>query len=124
MMAQPATEEAVSITRKTPTLQIGWHLHLNDSRPATVADWPWGKSPARAGWSIGLFRSARELVRREIFRQWELFQATGLECRFINCHHHLHAHPFVYRTLLEALGPDFKGWIRLGRLSPFGSPLS
>ncbi len=121
MTGQIASGEAVSLARATPSLQIGWHLHLNDSQPVTTERWPWGASPARAGWSIGLFRSARELARREIVRQWELFQATGLECRFVNCHHHLHAHPFVYRTLREVLGPRFGGWIRLGRLRPFGT---
>jgi predicted glycoside hydrolase/deacetylase ChbG (UPF0249 family) len=119
MMAQPGTEDAVRLARAHPSLQIGWHLHLTDSIPATTGRWPWGKSPAAAGWSIGLFSSARELARREIVRQWELFRATGLECRFINSHHHLHAHPFVYRTLREVVGPEFSGWIRLGRPHAF-----
>jgi len=61
------------------------------------------------------------LMRREVARQWELFQATGLECRFVNSHHHLHAHPFVYRALLDVVGPRFQGWIRLGRPRAFGS---
>jgi len=115
MMAQPGTETAVDKARAHPTLQIGWHLHLCDSIPATIQRWPWGSSPARAGFSIGLSTAARELIRREVARQWELFQATGLECRFINSHHHLHAHPFVYRAMLDEVGPRFRGWIRLGR---------
>ena len=121
MMAQPATDAAVEMARAHPTLQIGWHLHLNDSLPATTGRWPWGSSPARAGFSIGLSRSARELMRREVARQWELFQETGLECRFINSHHHLHAHPFVYRALLDVVGPRFQGWIRLGKPRAFRS---
>ena len=119
MMAQPATGEAVAMARDNPDFHIGWHLHLNDSLPATVDRWPWGASPARAGFSMGFSSRARKLVRNEIVRQWELFQATGLECRFINSHHHLHSHPFVYRTLLEVVGTDFPGWIRLGRPHPF-----
>jgi predicted glycoside hydrolase/deacetylase ChbG (UPF0249 family) len=115
MMAQPATEAAVQLARATPSLQVGWHLHLNDSVPATIERWPWGNSPAVAGFAIGLFPRARKLMRREVARQWELFQATGLDCRFINSHHHLHTHPFVYRALLETVGPQFSGWIRLGR---------
>jgi len=115
MMAQPGTEEAVAMARESPTLQVGWHLHLDDSIPATMPAWPWGTSTVRAGFSMGLVRSSRELMRREVARQWELYQATGLECRFINSHHHLHAHPFVYRALLDVVGPHFKGWIRLGR---------
>jgi hypothetical protein len=121
MMAQPATDDAVETARAHPTLQIGWHLHLNDSLPATTRRWPWGSSPARAGFRIGLSRNARELMRREVARQWELFKATGLKCHFINSHHHLHAHPFVYRALLDVVGPRFHGWIRLGKPRAFHS---
>ena len=121
MMAQPATDDAVSRARAQPGLQVGWHLHLTDSQPATTNRWPWGLSPARAGFAIGLLPSARALMRREIKRQWELFQGTGLECRFINSHHHLHAHPFVYRAMREVVGPRFAGWIRLGRPQMFAT---
>ncbi len=119
MMAQPATDSAVNSAHATPTLQIGWHLHLNDSAPATTARWPWGRSPVRAGFRIGLTRSGYALMREEVARQWELFRATGLTCLFINSHHHLHAHPFVYRALLDVVGPRFQGWIRLGHPRPF-----
>jgi hypothetical protein len=121
MMAQPGTEAAVMLARDCPALQIGWHLHLCDSIPATTERWPWGNSPARAGFAIGLSSKARDLMRREVAHQWQLFQATGLECRFINSHHHLHAHPFVYRALLEVVGPQFQGWIRLGQPRNFGA---
>ena len=120
MMAQPGTEEAVELARRNPTLQIGWHLHLCDSQPATIARWPWSDSPARAGFAIGLSPRAGQLMRDEVARQWELFCATGLECRFLNSHHHLHAHPMVYRALLDVVGPQFRGWIRLGRPRAFG----
>jgi predicted glycoside hydrolase/deacetylase ChbG (UPF0249 family) len=119
MMGQPATDDAVSRARAQPGLQVGWHLHLTDSTPTTADRWPWGKSPAAAGFAIGLLPGARALMRAEVARQWELFQATGLECRFLNSHHHLHAHPFVYRTLLQIVGPQFLGWIRLGRPQNF-----
>jgi hypothetical protein len=119
MMAQPGTESAVELARTHPTLQVGWHLHLNDSIPAAIEKWPWGASPTAAGFIIGLSSRARNLMRCEVKRQWDLFQATGLPCRFINSHHHLHAHPFVYQALLETVGPDFKGWIRLGKPGAF-----
>jgi predicted glycoside hydrolase/deacetylase ChbG (UPF0249 family) len=124
MMAQPGTENAVRLARENPSLQIGWHLHLNDSRPATAERWPWGDSPVMAGVRIGLGSSGRELMRREVSRQWELFRATGLECRFINSHHHLHAHPFVYRALRDTVGLSFGGWIRLGKPRPFDAAAS
>jgi hypothetical protein len=119
MTGQPGTEAAVRLAQAHPGLEIGWHLHLNDSLPTTTDRWPWGSSPAAAGWSIGISARSRKLMRREVARQWELFQATGLPCRFINSHHHLHAHPFVYRALLETVGPGFTGWIRLGKPDSF-----
>lgn len=54
------------------------------------------------------------MVRAEIEQQWAQFQATGLQCAFINSHHHLHAHPFVYHVLQEIIPKNFPGWIRLG----------
>jgi len=119
MMGQPGTEDAVAKGRENPQLQIGWHVHLNDSCPVTVSEWSWGASPARAGISISLSRKSRDLMRREISKQWELFQKTGFSCQFVNCHHHLHAHPVVHQALVEVLGADFKGWIRLGQVRSF-----
>jgi len=119
MMGQPGTEEAVHLARENPRLQVGWHLHLTDSQPVTTARWPWGSSPARAGWAIGLLPSARRLMEAEVARQWELFQATGLPCRFINSHHHLHVHPFVHRAMRRVVGDGFPGWLRLGCPSYF-----
>ncbi|HXI83475.1 MAG TPA: ChbG/HpnK family deacetylase [Verrucomicrobiae bacterium] len=115
MMGQPATEDAVRLARENPGLQVGWHLHLCDSQPITRVAWPWGESHSRAGWAIGLSSRARRLMRDEVRVQWELFQATGLPCPFVNSHHHLHAHPFVYSALLNVLPSQFKGWIRLGK---------
>jgi predicted glycoside hydrolase/deacetylase ChbG (UPF0249 family) len=119
MMAQPGTADAIEMARANPSLRIGWHLHLNNSLPATTDRWPWGNSPARAGVAIGLSAHARSLMRREVAAQWELFQRTGLECDFINSHHHLHTHPFVYSALLKTVGSQFHGWIRLGQARTF-----
>jgi predicted glycoside hydrolase/deacetylase ChbG (UPF0249 family) len=115
MMGQPATERAVTLAREHPALEVGWHLHLNDSRPCTVDAWPWGRSPARAGVRIGLSSRIRELARREIRAQWEAFRATGLRCRFVNAHHHMHIHPVVRREVLALIPAGFEGWVRWGR---------
>lgn len=120
MPGQPGTAAAVERARECPSLEIGWHLHLADSTPLSVARWPWGRSPAAAGFALGLSGAMRRLVRREIRLQWDAFRATGLTCRFVNAHHHLHVHPFVRRTLLETLPGDFAGWIRWGRPCFFG----
>ncbi len=111
MMGQPATDDAVRLAKQTPTLQVGWHLHLCDSRPVTTPAWPWGRSPWRAGVAMAC---SPGLMRREVRAQWELFRATGLRCAFVNSHHHLHVHPMVFAELLRVLPADFDGWIRRG----------
>lgn len=115
MVGQPGTADAVRAARDNPGLRVGWHLHLDSSQPVTCAAWPWGDSYRRAGWAIGLSRSARQLMREEVRAQWEKFRETGLTCAFVNSHHHLHAHPCVYQILLDVLKPSFDGWLRLGK---------
>ena len=115
MLGQPGTADAVRMAQQNPSLPVGWHLHLDNSQPVTCAAWPWGNSYRRAGWAIGLSRRARQLMREEVRAQWNMFGETGLTCAFVNSHHHLHAHPFVYRTLLDVLGSSFHGWLRLGQ---------
>lgn len=121
MMGQPATRTAVAMAREYPSLEIGWHLHLADSRPCSRPEWPWGPSPVGAGFGIGLSQRMRDLARREVECQWEAFRETGLPCRFVSAHHHLHLHPFVHRTLMETLPSDFNGWVRWGKPRFFGS---
>lgn len=115
MMGQAATDDAVALARAHPGLEVGWHLHLADSRPLTRAAWPWGRSPTRAGFAIGLSPKYRRVMRDEVHRQWDAFLATGLPCRFVNAHHHLHLHPFVLEVVLDALPAQFDGWLRWGR---------
>jgi hypothetical protein len=115
MVGQPGTADAVRAAQDNPCLRVGWHLHLDNSQPVTCAAWPWGDSYRRAGWAIGLSQRARWLMREEVRAQWEGFRATGLACAFVNSHHHLHAHPFVYQILLDVLKPSFDGWLRLGK---------
>lgn len=120
MLGQPGTDEAVELARATPSLLVGWHLHVCDSRPLTCERWPWGASAARAGGMLGVSRDARALVRREVEAQWEAFRAAGLDCAFVNAHHHLHVHPFVRREMLRVLPADFAGWLRAGSVRFFG----
>ena len=63
---------------------------------------------------MGLSKLARRLMRAEIATQWEQFCTTDLPSAFVNTHHHLHAHPAVYRQLLQVLPSEWSGWIRLG----------
>lgn len=122
MMGQPGTQGAVAIARDYPSLRVGWHLHLCDSRPTTVETWPWGRSPTAAGLAIAALPGARALAGAEISNQWRMLRATGLPVATVNAHHHLHWHPFVLRSLAAVLAADgeFDGWLRWGEPRFFG----
>ncbi len=112
MAGQPGTAEALDLARATPSLDVGWHLHLCDSRPLTLPDWPWGDSPALAGFCLVTSRFPRAKLRRELAAQWEVFRESGQRCAFINSHHHLHLHPLVLGVVREVVDRDFDGWLR------------
>ncbi len=117
MMGQPDTDEAIELAHRHPTLQIGWHLHLNDSQPLTVTEWPWGNSPAKAGLAMTFFPAARSLARAELAAQWQALKKTGIEIRYVNAHHHIHLVPVIRKLLVNiiAADPDFAGWLRWGQ---------
>lgn len=121
MLGQPASDHAVGLARANPGLDVGWHLHLCDSRPTTSERWPWGTSPVRAGLLLASLPRFRRLVRAEIRHQWCLYQQTGLPCRFLNSHHHLHLHPWVSREISRVIAGDAiaPGWFRGGEFRRF-----
>ena len=121
MVGQPGTLQALEIARRNPALQIGWHFHACDSEPLTCPMWPWGRSPVRAGFALAAWPSARSLVRRELSEQWKAFLATGLDCRFINGHQHLHIHPFIAREMFRLVSGSFTGWVRAFEPRFFGT---
>lgn len=121
MMGQPGTDDAVAAALCVPGLEIGWHLHLCDSRPLTLKTWPWGNSPVRAGFSLALTPGCRRRIRSEIEAQWNAFRQTGLPCRFINTHHHLHLHPWVSRVFMEIVADVPGAWFRGGGFRTFGT---
>ncbi len=112
MAGQPGTAEALELARATPALELGWHVHLCDSQPLTLPEWPWGSSPALAGFSVGTARFPETALRRELGAQWDVFRQAGQGCAFINSHHHLHLHPRVLGCLRAAVGESFGGWLR------------
>lgn len=120
MLGQPGSAHALEVIRRNPALQIGWHFHACDSRPLTRARWPWGKSPMRAGIALAISPAARALIRRELSAQWEQFVATGVTCRFLNGHHHLHIHPFIAREMRQLMSDSFTGWVRGFEVRFFG----
>jgi len=112
MLGQTGNAHALGIVRRNPGLQIGWHFHACNSRPLTRRRWPWGNSPALAGMALAVWPAARTLIRRELLTQWNLFTTTGVQCRFINGHHHLHIHPFIAREMHQVVSASFTGWVR------------
>jgi hypothetical protein len=121
MLGQRGTRHGIEVARRNPALQIGWHFHACDSQPLTCDRWPWGRSPVVAGLAIALLPSAHALVRREIRAQWGQFNATGLDCEFINGHHHMHVHSFLAREMRAVVLNSFNGWIRGFNVKLFGS---
>jgi hypothetical protein len=104
----------VAIARDHPTLRVGLHWHFNDSHPLTRPAWPWGNSPAAAGWAIGLRRAHRDLALAEAKAQLEAFLAAGLTASFFNSHHHLQIHPRLWRPLWKLAERLPGAWARLG----------
>lgn len=121
MPGQTSSTHALEVARRNPLLQIGWHLHVCDSHPITCERWPWGKSPILAGIALASWPPARALVRRELQTQWNWIAATGLPCRFINGHHHMHIHPFIASEVFKMVSASFAGWVRGFHVKLFGS---
>jgi len=115
MMGQAGTEEAIGLARQYPSLQIGWHWHVCDSQPVTIAAWPWGNSPIRAGLAIGFHPPFYHLAIQEMQEQWKMFVATELPCHFATTHHHLHVHPWLLPRFTSTVREKLIGWLRLGR---------
>ncbi len=119
MMGQAATDEAIALAKENPTLDIGWHFHIVDSKPLTIEQWPW-QTPAKAGFAIGFSSAAKKLVKAEVAAQWQAFKESGLNCAFVNAHHHMCIHPFIRNTISDEIKNEFTGWMRWGRPSFFG----
>lgn len=121
MLGQPGGAHALEIIGRNPTLEIGWHFHACDSVPLTRRNWPWGNSPARVGLALAILPAARKLIRHELREQWSAFAATGVQCCFINGHHHLHIHPFIAQEMRQVVPASFTGWVRGFEVNFFGT---
>jgi hopanoid biosynthesis associated protein HpnK len=112
MLNESGFEEAVALAREHPHLGIGLHLTLlcghstlpPDRIPGLVNDKSeFDHSPLRVGFKYFLKRRRlREQLRAEILAQFEKFRSTGLPLDHVDSHHHLHAHPIVFRILIES----------------------
>ena len=115
MVGGAAAEDALGRAKRLPTLRVGLHLVLVESRPVL----PPGRIPdlvtangclrtdlAGFGAAIFLLRSVRRQVEAEIVAQFEAFAATGLVLDHVNAHKHFHLHPTIAALLLE-IGPRY-----------------
>jgi chitin disaccharide deacetylase len=112
MVNEPACNEAVALAREHPRLGIGLHLTLLCGHSALPAaqipglvneSGEFDHNPVRVGFKYFLRRrELREQLRAEIVAQFQKFRATGLPLDHVDSHHHLHAHPIVFRILIES----------------------
>jgi chitin disaccharide deacetylase len=110
MVNEPGFEEAVELARQNPRLGVGLHLTLlcghstlsPDQIPGLVnAKREFGGDPAKVGLRYFWRRDLRAQLRAEIIAQFEKFRTTGLPLDHVDSHHHMHAHPIVFRILIE-----------------------
>ncbi len=100
----PATEEAIQIARRTPTLGVGCHLALVDGQPMlppsqlpTLAPGgqfhpTWGPFIRRA--MAGRIASGE--VERELTAQVDRIRSAGIVVTHLDAHKHVHAYPPVF----------------------------
>jgi len=105
MVAETHAAEAVEIARAHPQLCVGLHLTLcagrATERSALTDDaGNFTTSPAFAGLRYALDPRLRNLLQREIRRQFEAFCAFGLPPTYWDGHTHLQLHPTVFNLTL------------------------
>lgn len=111
MLNEPGFDEAVALARQNPRLGIGLHLTLlcghatlpSEKIPELVNEHgEFDRNPPRVGWRYFFRPRLREQLRAEILAQFEKFRALGLPLDHVDSHHHLHAHPTVFKILMES----------------------
>ncbi|WP_243373028.1 hopanoid biosynthesis-associated protein HpnK [Geotalea sp. SG265] len=112
MVGGIAFEEAVSLAKANPELQVGLHLTLVQGRavakhsgfPTLVdRDGNFTNDPALAGMRYFFLKPLRKQLTREIEAQIEKFLTTGLPLSHIDGHLNIHMHPVVFDILLQLM---------------------
>jgi hopanoid biosynthesis associated protein HpnK len=105
-----AFEEAVSLARQHPGLEIGIHLSLVRSPAALPHQEAAGLvdaqgnlpgNPVASGFRYFFKPDIRDLLAREAEAQIRKFLKTGLEPAYLDGHLHFHVHPAVLDILLD-----------------------
>lgn len=112
MARAEATEEAISLAARNPTLGVGCHVVLVDGQPVlppdqipTLVDRATGCFPPKLGTFLlrlftGRVRAAE--IEAEAAAQIARVQASGLRLTHVDTHKHTHMFPPVLRPVLRA----------------------
>jgi chitin disaccharide deacetylase len=104
MVGGAAVADAVRRARLLPSLKVGLHLALVDSRPVSPtslvpdlidAAGNFRENMVATSIAIALSPKVRRQVALEIAAQFERFQATGLRLDHVDAHKHFHLHPTI-----------------------------
>ncbi|HWC75375.1 MAG TPA: ChbG/HpnK family deacetylase [Gemmatimonadales bacterium] len=127
----PGLSDAVARLRDVPTLQVGLHLNLTAGSPVAPAEDVASLCDRRTQRFHSLRRQvARALTGRilaqhvaaECTAQLERVRQLGVSVRHIDSHHHVHALPIVWNSVLEVARRAGVHAVRLPReSSPRGS---
>ena len=100
----PATEDAIQIARRTPTLGVGCHLTLVDGQPTLPASLLPTLAPAgrfHSTWTAfirgaAMGRIAQREVERELEAQIDRIRSAGVQATHLDAHKHVHTFPPVF----------------------------
>lgn len=124
MVTGEGFEEAVTLARENPGLQVGLHLTLVQGRAAlphggfpSLADnaGNFPNDPIMAGMRYFFLRPLRKQLKSEIEGQIVKFVETGLPLSHIDGHLNIHMHPTVFDILLPLMPRHGISTFRLSR---------
>jgi predicted glycoside hydrolase/deacetylase ChbG (UPF0249 family) len=112
MARASASDEAIDLSRSTPSLGVGCHVVLVDGEPAlslrelpTLTDPRTGRFQTTLGAFLKLLLAGRlrpREIEAEAAAQIALLQGRGLRLTHIDTHKHTHIFPAVLRPVLRA----------------------
>ncbi len=118
MANAPATDDAIGLAQRTPSLGVGCHVVLVDGAPVLsphaiphLTDWRTGNFlPSLSGFLAAAYRfwtpGRRALlfaeIEREAAAQIARLQRAGLRLTHVDTHKHTHMFPAVLRPVLRA----------------------
>jgi hopanoid biosynthesis associated protein HpnK len=125
MAGGEAFEEAAQIALDRPGLSVGLHATLCDGRAAlpharipglTNNEGLFETNPAKA-WLRYTRPGLRSEIAMEIDAQFNRLENAGIRPSHVDCHHHLHMHPFVLGVLCRQASRRGIRWVRMPRES-------